>query len=258
MFDVLMKRYPKFTLLVFFVLLAGITFGQTGPLYDTSKNVILLKERSFGAIFHSQGWGLKFSKGYNKTAFNRRMLVFSFVEMRDPKQIRIINPYFTNAKSYFYGKLNSAYILRGTYGYHKQLNRKPYWGGVELRLVYMGGLSIGFAKPVYLYILNITAPGDFVYTTTLEKYDSEKHSVDDIFGRGPFTKGINETSVYPGIHAKFGLDFDYASYRNKLKSLELGVMVDIFPRAIPIMAYNNPNYFFLTFYLNFNFGKRYN
>ena len=244
--------------ILFFLCGTFMASAQTEAIYDTSKNIILLKERSFGAIFHSQGWGIKYSKGYNKTAFNRRMLVIELTEMQDPKQIRIINPYFTNAKSYHYGKLNAVFLLRGTYGNYKQLNRKPYWGGVELRFLYMGGISLGFAKPVYLYILNITAPGDFVYTTTLEKYDPDKHSVDDIFGRASFTKGFNELGFYPGLHARVGIDFDYASYRNKLKSLEVGAMLDVFPRPIPVMAFNDPNYFFFTFYLNFNFGKRYN
>lgn len=253
-----MKVLIRFTFILFFILAAGFSYAQTDAVYDTSRNVILLKERSFGIIFHTQGWGIKFSKGFNKTAFNRRMLVIELVEMQDSKQIRIINPNFANTKSYHYGKLNSVFILRGSYGNHKQLNRKPYWGGVEIRFLYMGGVSLGFAKPVYLNILNITSPVDFVYTITLEKYNPEKHSVDDIFGRAPFTKGFNELSFYPGIHAKAGLDFDYASYRNKLKSLEVGAMLDIFPRPVPIMAFNDPNYFFFTFYLNFNFGKRYN
>lgn len=237
---------------------AGPLAAQTEAIYDTSASVIMLKERSFGAIFHSQGWGIKFSKGYNKTAFNKRMLVIEMVEMQDPKQIRIINPYAPNAKSYHYGKMNSVFIFRGSYGNYKQLNRKPYWGGVELRFLYMGGVSLGLAKPVYLWILNMTAPGDYFLVKTLEKYDPDKHSVDDIFGRASFTKGFNEIALHPGIHAKVGLDFDYASYRNKLKSLEIGAMIDIFPRAIPIMAFNDPNYFFFTFYINFNFGKRYN
>lgn len=253
-----MKLLFRLILLMVVFGCSGIVLGQTEAVYDTSKNVILLKERSLGVIFHTQGWGIKYSKGYNKTAFKRRMLTIEMAEMQDPKQIRIINPYFTNAKSYYYGKLNAVYIFRGSYGNYKQLNRKPYWGGVELRLLYMGGVSVGLAKPIYLYILNITSPGDFIYTTTLEKYDPDKHSVDDIFGRASFTKGINETKFYPGLHFKVGLNFDYASYRNKLKSLEVGAMVDVFPIPIPVMAFNDPNYFFFTFYLNFNFGKRFN
>ena len=70
--------------------------------------------------------------------------------MKHPKQIRVINPYYYNARSYVYGKLNHVYMLRIGYGFKKLLNRKPYWGGIELRVLYMGGLSLAFAKPVYL------------------------------------------------------------------------------------------------------------
>ncbi len=230
-------------------------FSQEESAVDTSKNILLLKEVSGGFILHSQGWGIKYSRGYNKTASKKRMLVFEMVEMQSPKQIRTINPYFTNSKSFIYGKLNSVFVFRGSYGIHRLLNRKPYWGGVELRYLYMGGVSLGVAKPVYLYILN-ASPNAFDYTITQEKYNPEIHTIDDIFGRGQFTKGFNELSFYPGIHAKLGLDFDFGVYRSKVKSLEIGAMVDVFPRPISIMAFNDPKYYFLTFYLSFNFGKR--
>ncbi|MCB2222345.1 MAG: hypothetical protein KQI35_18320 [Bacteroidetes bacterium] len=245
------------------IILAFLSFfmvqlmAQTEPVIDTSKNIILMKERSFGVIFHTQGWGIKYSQGYNKTAFKRRMIVIEMVEMQSLRQIRTINPYFTNSKSYIYGKLNSVFVFRGTYGVHHQLNRKPYWGGVELRFFYMGGVSLAIGKPIYLYILN-ASPVIYEYNITEERYDPDEHFVDNIFGRAPFTKGFNELDFFPGLHGKVGLDFDYASYRNKLKSLEVGAMLDIFPRPVPLMALNDPNYFFLTLYINFNFGKRYN
>ncbi|MCF8369361.1 MAG: hypothetical protein K9G76_09995 [Bacteroidales bacterium] len=225
---------------------------------DTSKNIILFKERSWGGIFHTQGWGLKYSKGFNKTAFERRVWSVEMVEMQSPKQIRTINPYFTNSKSFIHGKLNVVFLFRGSYGNYKQLNRKPYWGGIELRMFYSGGISVGVAKPVYLYIYDINTNSDSYIVTTIERYDPENHGLDNIFGRASFTYGLDKIEFYPGLHGKMGLDFDYASYRNKLKSLEIGVMLDLFPRAIPIMAFNDPNYYFLTFYLNFNFGKRFN
>jgi len=246
----------RFLILLVAFILSYQLFSQEAVI-DTSKNILLLRERSYGALLHTQGWGIKYSRGYNKTAFKKRMLVFEFVEMKSQKQIKSINPYFTNSKSFVYGKLNSLFVLRGTYGMHKQLNRKPYWGGVELRFVYMGGISVGLAKPVYLYILNLTS-SSFDYTITEEKFDPDKHAADEIFGRAPFFKGINEISIYPGFHAKIGLDFDYGSYSTKVKSLEIGAIVDIFPRPVPIMAFVEPNYFFLTLYLNINFGKRFN
>ncbi len=232
-------------------------YSQKVASIDSTKNILLLKEFSGGVILHSQGWGVKVSKGYNKTAFKKRMLSIELVEIKSLKQIRTINPYFPNSRSYFYGKLNSFFVIRASYGIHRLLNRKPYWGGVEVRFVYMGGFSLGLAKPVYLYILN-TNNVDFVYTRTIEKYNPSEHFYDNIYGRGPFTKGFDDISVYPGIHAKLGLDFDYGAYSTKVKSLEIGAEIDVFPNPVPIMAFNDPNYFFLTFYLNFNFGKRYN
>ncbi len=251
-------QYIKGTILIFTIFLVSSQLqAQIESAIDTSKNILLFKEASGGLLLHTQGWGLKFSKGYNKTAFKKRMLVFELVEMQSQKQIRTINPYFTNSKSYIYGKLNSYFIIRASYGIHRLLNRKPYWGGVELRFFYMGGVSLGFAKPVYLYILK-PSPIFYEYTISEERYDPEEHFVDNIFGRASFTKGFNEIGVYPGFHVKVGLDFDYGVYRTKVKSLEAGATLDIFPRPVPMMAFNDPNYFFLTLYLNFNFGKRYN
>lgn len=251
-------QYTKITLLIFTIFLVCTQLqSQVDVGIDTSKNVLLFKEASGGIILHTQGWGLKFSKGYNKTAFKKRMLTFELVGMQSQKQIRTINPYFTNAKSYIYGKLNSVFILRASYGMHRLLNRKPYWGGVELRFLYMGGVSVGFAKPVWLYILK-PSPIFYEYTISEERYDPYEHFVDNIFGRASFTKGFNQLSVYPGINARIGLEFDYGVYRTKVKSLEVGAILDVFPIPIEIMAFNDPNYFFLTLYLNFNFGKRYN
>lgn len=251
-------RYTKSTILIFTIFLVCTQLrAQIDIGVDTSKNVLLFKEASGGIILHTQGWGLTFSKGYNKTAFKKRMLTFELVGMQSQKQIRTINPYFTNAKSYIYGKLNSVFILRASYGIHRLLNRKPYWGGVELRFFYMGGISVGFAKPVYLYILK-PSPIFYEYTISEERYDPYEHFVDNIFGRASFTQGFNQLSVYPGINVRIGLDFDYGVYRTKVKSLEVGAILDVFPIPIEIMAFNDPNYFFLTLYLNFNFGKRYN
>lgn len=251
-------QYIKVVILIFSIFLVSIQLqAQIESEVDTSKNILLFKEASGGILLHTQGWGIKYSKGYNKTAFKKRMLVFELVEMKSQKQIRTINPYFTNSRAYVYGKLNSVFIIRASYGIYRLLNRKPYWGGVELRFFYMGGVSLGFAKPVYLYILK-PSPIFYEYTISEERYDPEEHFVDNIFGRASFTKGFDKIGFYPGVHIKVGLDFDYGVYNTKVKSLEVGAILDVFPRPVPIMAFNDPNYFFLTLYLNFNFGKRYN
>ncbi|MCX6233980.1 MAG: hypothetical protein NT175_04535 [Bacteroidetes bacterium] len=225
-----------------------------------SDSVLLTKEMSGGFILHSMGWGIEFRKGKNLSARKMLQMEFDFTEMKSPKEIRVINPYFTNAKSYIYGKLNNVFLIRGGFGLHNLLNSKPYWGGVELRYFFSGGASLGLAKPVYLNIINLVSISQyyFEYELSTEKYDPDKHFRDNIYGRAAFLKGFNQMAFYPGIYGKFGFTFDFGPYDAIVKKLEAGVTIDFFPIPIPMMAYNDPEYYFLTIYLGINFGKRFN
>jgi hypothetical protein len=247
------------SLCLFFILgFASVAFSQEDELdgYDSvADRVLLKKEMTGGVTLHVLGMGGNFRRGVNKTYFNSRIFEVEFVSMKHPKQIRVINPYYYNAKSYVYGKLNHVYILRAGYGFKKLLNRKPYWGGIELRVLYMGGISLAFAKPVYLYFWDET----YSYVKE-EKYnpDNYYHNSEYIYGRAPFTDGLGELKVYPGIFAKAGLNFEFGALNSKIRALEAGGVVEYFPKAIPIMAFNPAQNFIVTFYLNFSLGKRYN
>ncbi len=236
---------------------AQSVYSQALDVGLADDSVLYKKACSFGAIAHTLGFGLRFQKGENRTVSKSVYYELQLVGMKSPKQIRTINPFFTNAKSYVYGKLNHIYMLRGGLGMNRLLNRKPYWGGVELRYTFAGGASIGIAKPVYLYILKFT--GDpFNYDIATEKYDPDAHFFDNIYGRAPFTKGLDEIKLYPGIYGKLGLDFEFGAYKSKLNSLEIGGVIEFFPKAIPIMAFNEAMNLFLTAYISYSFGKRYN
>lgn len=227
------------------------------PVYDSiSDRVLLRQEFAGGILLHSRGWGFHFRKGRNLSYSRSLQWEIDVASMKSPKQIKTINPYFNNAKSYVYGKLNHIYVLRAGIGVKQLLNRKPYWGGIELRLAYFGGFSLAFAKPVYLYILNYTAENDY-YTIDIERYNPEIHGLDNIYGRAPFTSGIENTSLHPGIYAKLGLNFEFGNYNPSIKALEAGAALDFYPFPVAIMAYNPEQTLFLTFYISFTFGKRY-
>ena len=230
---------------------------QQEPVYDSIINRVLLrKEFTGGVILHSRGWGFQFRKGKNLSYFRSFQWEIDAVSLKSPKQIKTINPYFNNAKSYVYGKVNHVYVVRAGLGIKHLLNRKPYWGGIELRLVYFGGFSLALAKPVYLYILNYSAESDD-YSIDIEKYDSDHHGLDNIYGRAPFTHGIENTTLHPGIYGKLGLNFEFGDYNSSIKAIEVGTNVDYYPIPVEIMANNPKQTLFITFYLNFSFGKRY-
>jgi len=222
---------------------------------DTSTNYLLRKEMSGGVVLHNLGMGISFRKGKNKTYFKSRIIEVEFVSMKHPKQIRVVNPYYFNAKSYVYGKMNHVYMLRAGYGNKVLLNRKPYWGGIELRYMYMGGFTLGIAKPVYLYFWDET------YSVLKEeKYDPDDyfHSSEFIYGRAPYMSGLGEIRVYPGFFAKGALNFEFGRNNTRLKALEAGAVVEYLPIPVPIMAYNPQQSLFITFYLSFHMGKRFN
>jgi hypothetical protein len=250
----------SFILLCFLLIFVGMNTASSQDEeldgYDSvTDRVLLKKEYTAGVTLHVLGMGLNFRKGINKTFFNSRIFEIEVVSMKHPKQIRVVNPYYYNAKSYVYGKLNHVYILRAGYGFKKLLNRKPYWGGIELRVLYMGGISVAIAKPVYLYFWDET----YTYIKE-EKYnpDNYYHSSEYIYGRAPFTDGLGELKVYPGLFAKAGLNFEFGALNSKIRALEAGGVLEYFPIAIPIMAFNPAQNFLVTFYLNFSLGKRYN
>lgn len=244
------------SLLIFFVLIKMVS-GQNLEYEDDtiSDRVLLRKELTGGVVLHNLGMGVQLRKGKNKTFFRSRIIEIEIVSMKHPKQVRVINPYYFNARSYVYGKLNHVYMLRGGYGMKKMLNRKPYWGGVELRYLLMGGVTVAFAKPVYLYFWDET------YSIIKEeKYnpDNYYHSSEYIYGRAPFSRGIGELKVYPGVFVKGGLNFEFGKENSRIKALEAGAVLEAFPVAIPIMAFNPAQNLFVTFYINFHLGKRYN
>ncbi|MDD4604318.1 MAG: hypothetical protein PHF97_11000 [Bacteroidales bacterium] len=223
----------------------------------TPDNVLLEKQWSLGAMIHTNGWGLKFHSGHNITALRQFMWEIEFSTYKSTKEVKTINPYFSDSRSYIYGKLNYLYFLRGGVGQQHILNRKPYWGGVQVSWLYYGGFSLGLTKPVYLYIIHFKS-GYSDYEVKEERYDPEIHFVDNIYGRGSFLTGILNLGFYPGAYVKTGFDFEFGVKNKRISSLEIGGILDFSPIPIPIMAYAPKQNFFLTLYVSVMFGKRYN
>lgn len=251
-----MKQCLIPVILLFTLLSSSRTSAQPLESYDTiGDNLLFRKEMTGSAIIHTNGWGLEFRQGNNRSIFTKLMWEVNLLEMKDAKEIKSLNQFFTNTKSYYYGKLNAVYMLRAGVGRQHMLNRKPYSGGVEVRLFYSGGLSTAFTKPVYLNIL-VPDATSYWYIIT-EKYNPDEHFPDNIHGRASFFKGFNELSVYPGAYAKMGLNVEFGTINQKPKTFEVGAVLEGFPKGIPLMAFRSPDHYFLTLYLSFGIGKRY-
>jgi len=240
----------------YLIVLLFIPFGLFGQQADKINVKPLLRyEKSFGVNFNSDGWGIGYRMGKAISYKNKKTWDFNFSFIGDSKQERQLwISSQSSAKSFFYGKLMHLYGLQIMRGRQKVIAEKPYWGGVEVRWFYYGGLNLGIGKPIYLYVFDQTINN----TITLERYDPDKHMIEDIFGRGPYTKGLSEISLYPGLSFKVGINVEFGPYQEKTKAFEAGVILDTYALPIQIMGLNEPEYVKLRLFLAFRFGGRYN
>jgi len=256
-----LRKIVVLVLLIFFFVPAFSQFDTES--YDSTENLILYqRQRTYGVVLHNLGLGIQYRTGKRINYFKTRMWEFELVSMKSYKQVKVLNPYFTNSRRYVYGKLNDAFFLRGGIVWKKLLNRKANWSdrGVELRWMYGGGFSLGIAKPYYLYVLYFYDTGDgyFTYEIETERFDPSAQSWDDIYGRAPFTVGLTEITLHPGIYLKTGLNFEFGRQSTKIRALEVGGTIDISPMGLSIMSGSKDQIFFPTLYLSFTFGKRFN
>ncbi len=255
-------RAPVFILSILCFLASALDAkAQFDPLNDSIENMIIYSNEKYGHVLaHSHGIGLGYRTGKNINTFRTRLWAFEAVSMRSGKEVKIINPYWQNAKRYVYGKQNDVLFLRAAYSNQYLLNRKPYWGGVELHWLYEAGLSTAVEKPYYLFVLKIinASSSGISYEIVPSRFDETTQSLEDIYGRAPFTKGLNEIRLVPGVYAKLGLNFEFGNVRTKTKAAEIGVSLDFFPQSVEIMADSRNQLFFLNFYLSYAFGKRFN
>ena len=239
-------------LIILIIMLSGLPLLAQGEI-DTQKRVMLRDERTFGGSLNSNGWGLNYRYGYWRNARNQFIVDFDFAYVKHPKEVKTTVGYNYNTYRYVYGKQNLFWELKGTAGWQKELYRKIDRNGISVRLYYAGGLSLGFAKPMYYKVFTTSPIGEVIYEEYL-KFDPSIHQ-QLIGGRGPFYMGFDELKLYPGIYGKTGFSFEYSQKNAKIHALEAGVSLTVYYKEIPIMATEQNNFIFFTLHVGYRFGR---
>ena len=249
------------------ILTAQDTF-QPKPVDDSeNKGLIYNKELAFNMRLHTNGFAMGVDFGRLRTYYKTRTFHVELGELKHHKENR------TNldrssatgriSRAFIYGKQNNFYVLRGGIGEKRYFSEKAKYKGVAIGISYKGGPSIGLLKPYYLELLSTENNSTPFLSTVSVKYADKVH--DDfldpwnIFGSSSWVKGFDEIKLTPGLHGQFAVHFDWGAFDEYLKAMEVGVMVDVFFRKVPIMVEvpnveNRP--FFLNLYLNLQLGKR--
>jgi len=112
---------------------------------------------------------------------------------------------------------------------------------------------LGVTKPYYLDLKVLDG-------VVSQSYSEENRSCflnpACVRGSTGFLSGFGELGIVPGGFAKAGLNFDWGAYNHFVKALEMGVMVDVYTEAAPIMLTEDNKAIFPTLYIALQLGKR--
>ncbi|MBN1184673.1 MAG: hypothetical protein JXB49_20440 [Bacteroidales bacterium] len=241
--------YKIALLSLFLIFPLQITLPQ-GEIDDQAK-IFYRNEKTLGLLINSNGYGLSGRFGKQINARNKQIFTTDISVIKHPKESKTIST--VNYRSFVYGKLNTFFTVRAGYGYQHEMFRKLDKGGISIRYFYDLGPSFGFYKPVYYEVFKIDP-----YTSIPEYYPSKfDPSKSDISyaGKYSFFKGLSEINFDPGVYARFGFCFEYSTTDNIIHAIEAGVIADVFMLGVPIMAYNNEDFFYPALFVSYRFGK---
>lgn len=230
------------------------------------------KECSLGARLNTDGWSgfLELGKVQSEESklsdrfYDIRLLSLELTEHKHIKETRTVNNNSglggERSSSFIYGKVNNFYALKFGYGKRRMIAGKPEPGTVSIHWIYVGGLSIGLEKPYYIkaYVPQDN-PGGLLVLKDIKYESDDKASFltkGNIVGGSGWSKGLEETKLVPGIHARTGLHFDFSTNRNTVIALETGIAAELYTRSIVLMAYQKPSALLLNGYVALQFGKR--
>jgi len=223
-------------------------YGQ-GDL-NTQQKVFFRNERSIGILINTDGYGASF-RGANRIDFrNKRIFEVDAGVLKNAKEYRQPS-YYQQGGSFIFGKLNFPFYIRAGIGRQHEIYKKADLGGIAVRYFYSAGPLLALYKPVYYRVIYSAPTG---YVIKEEKFNTSFALPQDIYSRAPFFKGFSEMKVMPGLYAKGGFNFEYSKEDKVIHAIELGGMINAFPKEIPIMAGSNNKSLFFSLFISYRFG----
>ncbi len=241
----------KLLIIAVILLLGKVSLFAQGEI-DEQLKVFFRNERSFGILLNSDGFGASFRSAKRIDYLNKRLFEIDAGTLKHPKEYRLSNIYSQAGGTFVFGKLNSVIFLRGGIGHQHELFQKADLGGIAIRYFYSAGPVLGIYKPIYYKVLYQV--GSNGYEIKEEKFSTSIAIPLDIYSKAPFSKGLNETKVLPGLYAKAGFNFEYSKEDKVIHAIELGAQINAFPKKIPIMASNDNKTIFFSLFVSYRFG----
>lgn len=222
--------------------------------------LVFNKQNVFGFRLNTDGWSLLFEKGYLKNVSTTNLFALEVGEKKDPKEKKLNNyvnngAFFQLGNPYVYGKRNSFYQVKPTFGQQRLLGGKTNKNGVAVSAIYAGGISVGLERPYYIRVKDSGPDGQRDIKYSVEDSALFLSPVNIIMGTG-LRYGWNQLKVVPGVHAKAALRFDYGRFNEMVSAIEVGVNLEAYARDVKIMLLNPDKQVFFNGYIAILFGRR--
>jgi hypothetical protein len=228
---------------------------RTAALIKQEEEGVLVynKQTAFGLQLRTNGYAAFLELGRMKTPRFTNLYSLEISEIFHPKEEKVASAnqtYFGG--SFKYGKAKNFYQAKLGFGQQYVLGQKGNKNGIAVLGIYQGGFSLGLLKPYYIDI-------DDGNTTRSIRYhgdDTTAFLSDAILGSSGAGKGWDKAQIHPGAFAKLALRFDFDSFNETIKALEIGLSVDAYAKKVGIMAQSKPERLFFQGPIGFVFGGR--
>ncbi len=229
------------------------------------QGFIYHSEKSFGFRYQSNGWNFFIHNAKILHERKTRFTEFEFGHIRHEKEVKsasyIAGGGPTPPKSYVFGKQYSLYNIHYRIGFSHLIAYKSNRNGVAVSFNYSAGPSLGILKPYYLILYyNDSNNGVNEGSLKTEKFSEANQALfldpNHIYGYAGFFKGLFQPRFAIGVTSKIGLNFDFSSYFDRIKAIEVGLMNDTYINKTPIMIYTTNHKIWTSFYMSMQFGSR--
>lgn len=271
-----MKRFLNIVLALF---VSGSLFAQDSgkediknvmpkgtQFFDAQETNQYKTELDVGGRIATNGWSIYVELEKRKNELLRNIFQFEVGETKHPKEDKqslsqglATDPFgglhSISGRPFVYGKKNVFYQVRLGYGQRRTIGTKGIRNGVEVSVIYMGGVTAGLLKPYYLRVLDQSGTGNQYI-----KYDEETAddflNINNIMEGGGFSRGWKEVTLTPGVYGRVGMRFDWAQINRFVSAVDVGVTGTYYTKEAEIMVDTKGKNLFYGAYISLLFGKR--
>jgi hypothetical protein len=244
----------RYRLIFFLLLITSPAWAQQQQQEEDAYK----REFNYGINFNTNagliGGGVLKSSRYLSENWSK-FLALEVVEVKHPKENRLFS---VTGSSFIAGKSNYLYVMRPQYGREYIFFRKAPESGVQVNGIFAVGPSFGLLVPYYIvYDYAVSGGPNNDRDLRTEPYDPDKHkSFEKIHGNAGFFTGFGHMDVNLGAHLKTGLSFEYGRYREDVTGVEVGFLMEAYPKELLIISGARNTGFFTSAYLTLYYGRR--